>query len=39
LAQLLFDQASIAEGGQVSNPADYVLRLNRVLVRLAGASK
>ena len=39
LAQLLFDQAALAEGGQLSNPADYVLRLNRLLVRLAGASK
>jgi len=39
LSQLLFDQASLAEGGQLSNPADYVLRLNRLLVRLAGASK
>jgi molecular chaperone HtpG len=36
LAQLLFDQASLAEGGQVANPADYVQRLNRLLVRLAG---
>jgi molecular chaperone HtpG len=39
LSQLLFDQAALAEGGQLSNPADYVLRLNRLLVRLAGASK
>ncbi|MBS0422349.1 MAG: molecular chaperone HtpG [Proteobacteria bacterium] len=38
LSQLLFDQASLAEGGQISNPADYVQRLNRLLVRLAGAS-
>jgi len=38
LSQLLFDQASLAEGGQLSNPADYVQRLNRLLVRLAGAS-
>jgi molecular chaperone HtpG len=36
LAQLLYDQASLAEGGQLSNPADYVQRLNRLLVRLAG---
>ena len=39
LSQLLFDQASLAEGGQLSNPADYVQRLNRLLVRLAGVSK
>jgi molecular chaperone HtpG len=36
LAQLLYDQASLAEGGQLANPADYVQRLNRLLVRLAG---
>ena len=38
-AQLLYDQAALAEGGQLANPADYVQRLNRLLVRLAGASK
>jgi molecular chaperone HtpG len=36
LAQLLYDQASLAEGSQLGNPADYVQRLNRLLVRLAG---
>jgi molecular chaperone HtpG len=36
LAQLLFDQASLAEGSQLPNPAEYVQRLNRLLVRLAG---
>ncbi len=36
LAQLLYDQAALAEGGQIANPADYVQRLNRLLVRLAG---
>jgi molecular chaperone HtpG len=36
LAQLLYDQASLAEGGQLANPADYVQRLNRLLARLAG---
>lgn len=36
LSQLLYDQASLAEGGQLANPADYVQRLNRLLVRLAG---
>ena len=35
LAQLLFDQAALSEGGQLVNPADYVRRLNRLLVRLA----
>ena len=38
LAQLLYDQASLAEGGQLANPAEYVQRLNRLLVRLAGIS-
>ena len=38
LSQLLFDQASLAEGGQLINPAEYVQRLNRLLVRLAGIS-
>jgi molecular chaperone HtpG len=37
LAQLLYDQAALAEGGQLANPAAYVQRLNRILVRLAGA--
>ena len=35
LAQLLYDQAALAEGGQLVNPAEYVRRLNRLLVRLA----
>ncbi|MGH8220180.1 MAG: molecular chaperone HtpG [Steroidobacteraceae bacterium] len=37
LAQLLYDQAALAEGGQLINPAEYVQRLNRLLVKLAGA--
>jgi molecular chaperone HtpG len=36
LAQLLYDQAALAEGGQLGNPAEYVQRLNRLLIRLAG---
>jgi molecular chaperone HtpG len=39
LAQLLYDQAALAEGSQLSNPADYVQRLNRLLVRLAGINQ
>ena len=39
LAQLLYDQSSLAEGGQLGNPADYVQRLNRLLVRLSGVSQ
>jgi molecular chaperone HtpG len=35
VARLLFDQAALAEGGQLANPAEYVQRLNRLLVRLA----
>jgi molecular chaperone HtpG len=31
LAHLLFDQAWLAEGGQLENPADYVQRVTRVL--------
>jgi molecular chaperone HtpG len=38
IAQLLYDQAALAEGGQLANPAAYVQRLNRVLVRLTGSS-
>jgi molecular chaperone HtpG len=36
LAHLIYDQAALAEGGQLANPAAYVQRLNRVLVRLTG---
>ncbi len=36
-AQVLYEQAALAEGSQLSNPAEYVQRLNRLLVRLAGA--
>ena len=32
LAQLLFDQAWLAEGGQLEEPASYVQRVNRLLV-------
>ena len=37
LAQLLYDQAALAEGTQLNNPPEYVARLNRLLVRLAAA--
>ncbi|HYB64703.1 MAG TPA: molecular chaperone HtpG [Steroidobacteraceae bacterium] len=37
LAQLLFEQAQLAEGAALANPPDFVLRLNRLLVRLASA--
>jgi molecular chaperone HtpG len=35
LALVLFDQAALAEGGQLANPAQYVRRLNRLLTELA----
>jgi len=35
LAQLLYDQAALAEGATLGNPPEYVQRLNRLLVRLA----
>jgi molecular chaperone HtpG len=35
LAQLLHDQAALAEGSTLGNPPEYVQRLNRLLVRLA----
>ena len=37
LAMLLYDQAALAEGGQLGNPVDYAQRLNRLLLRLAAA--
>ena len=35
LAQLLYEQAALAEGSPLANPPEYVQRLNRLLVRLA----
>jgi molecular chaperone HtpG len=35
LAQLLYEQALLTEGAQLANPPEFVLRLNRLLVRLA----
>jgi molecular chaperone HtpG len=37
LAQLLYDQAALAEGNPLANAPEYVQRLNRLLVRLAAA--
>ena len=31
-AQVLFDQAALSEGAQIKNPADYVKRVNKLLV-------
>jgi molecular chaperone HtpG len=36
-SQILFDQATLAEGGQVDDPAAFVRRLNELLLTLAGA--
>jgi molecular chaperone HtpG len=38
LAQLLYEQAQLAEGAALANPPDFVLRLNRLLVRLAAGA-
>jgi molecular chaperone HtpG len=35
LAQLLYEQALLSEGGQLANAPEYVQRLNRLLVQLA----
>jgi molecular chaperone HtpG len=37
LAQLLYEQAALAEGVPLGNPPEFVQRLNRLLVRLAAA--
>jgi len=36
LTRVLYDQATLAEGGQLEDPAEYVHRLNRLLLELAG---
>ena len=35
-SQILFDQALLAEGGQLDDPASFVKRLNEVMLTLAG---
>ncbi len=35
LAHVLFDQANLAEGGQLTDPAAYVQRLNKLLLELS----
>jgi len=35
LAHILFDQANLAEGAQLQNPAAYVQRLNKLLLELS----
>ncbi|MBF0623556.1 MAG: molecular chaperone HtpG [Magnetococcales bacterium] len=36
LTRILFDQALLAEGGQLDDPADFVRRLNGLLLAMAG---
>ncbi|KZX53340.1 molecular chaperone HtpG [Halioglobus sp. HI00S01] len=36
LAGIVFDQANLAEGGQLDDPAAYVSKLNKLLLALAG---
>ncbi|TGD75226.1 molecular chaperone HtpG [Mangrovimicrobium sediminis] len=36
LASIVFDQAQLAEGGQLEDPAAYVSRLNKLLLTLSG---
>jgi molecular chaperone HtpG len=35
LAQILLDQAVLAEGSALEDPADYVARLNKLLVEMS----
>jgi molecular chaperone HtpG len=35
-SQILFDQATLAEGGQLADPATFVKRLNELMLTLAG---
>jgi molecular chaperone HtpG len=35
LTLVLYDQAKLAEGGQLDDPATYVQRLNKLLLELA----
>jgi molecular chaperone HtpG len=37
-SHILFDQAMLAEGGQLDDPASFVKRLNEVMLTLAGGS-
>ena len=37
LANIVFDQAHLAEGGQLDDPATYVARLNKLLLEMSGS--
>jgi molecular chaperone HtpG len=36
LAQILFDQSLLAEGGQLEDPAGFVKRLNQLMLAMGG---
>ena len=36
LTRILFDQAKLAEGSQLEEPASFVTRLNKLLLEMAG---
>ena len=38
-SHILFDQALLAEGGQLEDPASFVKRLNEMLLRMAAGGK
>jgi molecular chaperone HtpG len=38
-SQILFDQATLAEGGQLEDPASFVKRLNELMLTLAGGGR
>ena len=37
LASIVFDQAHLAEGGQLDDPASYVTRLNKLLLQMSNS--
>ena len=37
LASVIFDQANLAEGGQLADPASYVSRLNKLLLQMSNS--
>ena len=39
LAKVIFDQAVLAEGGQLEDPAGFVKRLNQLMLALGGTAK
>ena len=38
-SHILFDQATLAEGGQLEDPASFVKRLNELMLTLAGGKR